>query len=345
MSGWQNVNIRLLTNLNHARKKRERGRESVCGWERERDRETETESSQRETEWETESSERGSVRERERGREGDRQTDRQRKRERTKERERERERRLPGHSLMLGCPAHIRRMLTSRMVSDLVCSMAAASDVFSPLMSMIFTAYSLCVAFSTTRRTVLLMPLPHTTSHTGHTMFQLLTLSNTSLLVPLPHTTSHTGHTMFQLLTLSNTSLLTPLPHTTSHTGHTMFQLLTLSNTSLLTPLPHTSHTGHTMFQLLTLSNTSLLTPLPVPHSNATHRSPQVSTVHTHFKQHQFAHAPTTQQCLPYTGHPTFQLLTLTHVNQHQSADARASTVPNSNVHHTQVTPCFNCSH
>ena len=169
---------------------------------------------------------------------------------------------------MLGCPAHIRRMLTSRMVSDLVCSMAAASDVFSPLMSMIFTAYSLCVAFSTTRRTVLLMPLPHTTSHTRHTMFQLLTLSNTSL-----------------------------------------------------------------------------LTPLPVPHSNATHRSPQVSTVHTHFKQHQFAHAPTTQQCLPYTGHPTFQLLTLTHVNQHQSADARASTVPNSNVHHTQVTPCFNCSH
>ena len=220
---------------------------------------------------------------------------------------------------MLGCPAHIRRMLTSRMVSDLVCSMAAASDVFSPLMSMIFTAYSLCVAFSTTRRTVLLMPLPHTTSHTRHTMFQLLTLSNTSL--------------------------LTPLPHTTSHTGHTMFQRLTLSNTSLLTPLPHTSHTGHTMFQLLTLSNTSLLTPLPVPHSNATHRSPQVSTVHTHFKQHQFAHAPTTQQCLPYTGHPTFQLLTLTHVNQHQSADARASTVPNSNVHHTQVTPCFNCSH
>ena len=73
--------------------------------------------------------------------------------------QREREAGRGVHSLMLGCPAHIRSTLTSRMVSLLVCSMVALSAVFSPLMSMIFTAYSLCVAFSTTRRTVLLMPL------------------------------------------------------------------------------------------------------------------------------------------------------------------------------------------
>ena len=146
-------------------------RERVCVWVRERHTHTETESSQRERD-RVGDRELGEMERRrsEREREIDRQTDRERERERKKERERER--RLPGHSLMLGCPAHIRRMLTSRMVSDLVSSMAAASDVFSPLMSMIFTAYSLCVAFSTTRRTVLLMPLPHTTSHrvsTAHT--------------------------------------------------------------------------------------------------------------------------------------------------------------------------------
>ena len=134
-----------------------------------------------------------------------------------------------------------------------------------------------------------------------------------------------------------------------------------------------TSHTRHTVFQLLTLTHVKQHQSADAPAThNVTHKSPHVSTVHTHFKQHQSAHAPTntTQQCLPYTGHPIFQLLTLTHVKQHQSADAPASTVPHSNVHHTHytghpifqlftnfrqhqsadamphnVTPCFSCSH
>ena len=108
-----------------------------------------------------------------------------------------------------------------------------------------------------------------------------------------------------------------------------------------------TSHTRHTVFQLLTLTHVTQHQSADAPATHkVTHRSPHVSTVHTHFKQHQSAHAPTntTQQCLPYTGHPIFQLLTLTHVKQHQSADAPASMVPHSNVHHTQVTPFFNCS-
>ena len=135
---------------------------------------------------------------------------------------------------------------------------------------------------------VCLCPCHTARSHTGHPMFQLLTLTHfkqhQSAYAPASatlqrHTQVTTG------FNCSHSLQATPVCWCHATQCHTQVtpcfncsHWLASSNTSLMMPC-HTarSHTGHPMFQLLTL---------------------------THFKQHQSAYAPTstTQQCSPHTG-------------------------------------------